>query len=151
MTFSCLQGNTSLHYAISHQNFPVVSTLLDIEELGVNKHNQAGFTASMLAALTSASTKQEIDILKKLFKRADVNSHAKQAGQTALMLAVSHGRVECSVALLEAGAQINAQDVEGSTALMCATEHGYVDLVKKLIAHPECDANIKDNVRFMNM
>lgn len=53
-----------------------------------------------------------------------------QHGQTALMLAASHGKVETAKLLLEAGAGVNIQDEDGSTALMCAAEHGHKDVVK---------------------
>lgn len=70
-----------------------------------------------------------------------------QAGQTALMLAVSHGRQEMVRALLECGADVNVQDDEGSTALMCASEHGRAEIVKLLLEQPGCDISIVDNVR----
>lgn len=69
-----------------------------------------------------------------------------QAGQTALMLAVSHGRQEMVRALLECGADVNVQDDEGSTALMCASEHGRAEIVKLLLEQPGCDISIVDNV-----
>ena len=69
-----------------------------------------------------------------------------QAGQTALMLAVSHGRADMVALLLECGANVNMQDEDGSTALMCAAEHGHQDIVKLLLAHPEVDAGLADNV-----
>ena len=50
--------------------------------------------------------------------------------------------------LLDVGADVNAQDNEGSTAVMCACEHGHTNIVKLLLGHPDCDANIADNVRF---
>lgn len=70
-----------------------------------------------------------------------------QAGQTALMLAVSHGRQEMVRTLLECGADVNVQDDEGSTALMCASEHGRTEIVKRLLEQPGCDISIVDNVR----
>lgn len=70
-----------------------------------------------------------------------------QAGQTALMLAVSHGRQEMVEALLACGADVNLQDEEGSTALMCACEHGRVETVKLLLAQPACNISIVDSVR----
>jgi len=63
------------------------------------------------------------------------------------MLAVSHGRLDLAELLLEAGADVNVQDEDGSTALMCASEHGHVDLVKLLLSQTNCDANVADNVR----
>lgn len=73
-----------------------------------------------------------------------------QAGQTALMLAVSHGRQEMVRALLECGADVNVQDDEGSTALMCASEHGRAEIVKLLLEQPGCDISIIDNVRHLH-
>lgn len=72
-----------------------------------------------------------------------------QAGQTALMLAVSHGRGDMVRALLSCGAQVNIRDDDGSTALMCACEHGHVDIVRQLLSVPGCDATLTDNVRHM--
>lgn len=72
-----------------------------------------------------------------------------QAGQTALMLAVSHGRLEMVRLLLDSAAEINLQDEDGSTALMCATEHGHIEIVKVLLEHPDIDISLKDNVRIL--
>jgi len=62
------------------------------------------------------------------------------------MLAASHGRLDMVELLLDAGADVNARDEDGSTALMCACEHGYIDIVQMLLNHPECDSNIADMV-----
>jgi ankyrin repeat protein len=70
-----------------------------------------------------------------------------QHGQTALMLAVSHGRLDMVRLLVETGADMNIQDEDGSTALMCAAEHGHIEIVKHLLSHPDCDASIMDCVR----
>lgn len=66
--------------------------------------------------------------------------------QTALMLAVSHGNLDMVDMLLEAGADINIQDEDGSTALMCAAEHGRIDIVKHLLSQSDCDSLIQDVV-----
>lgn len=73
-----------------------------------------------------------------------------QAGQTGLMLAVSHGRMDMVQALLAHGADVNVQDDEGSTALMCASEHGHVEIVKLLLAQSGCDATLSDSVSSMS-
>ena len=43
----------------------------------------------------------------RLFRAGDVNARAQPHGQTALMLAVSHGKVETTKLLLECGADVN--------------------------------------------
>ena len=70
----------------------------------------------------------------------------RQSGQTALMLAASHGRYDMVELLLDTGADVNARDEDGSTALMCACEHGYIEIVQMLLGHPDCDSNIADVV-----
>ena len=63
------------------------------------------------------------------------------------MLAVSHGRLDMVRMLMEAGADVNMSDEDGSTALMCASEHGHAEIVKLLLAHPDVDPTLTDNVR----
>jgi len=63
------------------------------------------------------------------------------------MLAASHGRHDMVELLLDAGADVNARDEDGSTALMCACEHGYIDIIQLLLSHPECDSSLADVVR----
>nr|CAB3257866.1 KN motif and ankyrin repeat domain-containing protein 1-like [Phallusia mammillata] len=138
-------GNTVLHYAISHGKMDIVELLLGIDELNVNKANQAGYTASMLAALCEIRCDEDAKIVKLLFEKSDINCHAKEAGQTALMLAVSHGRLQTSQLLIKCGAEVNARDDDGSTALMCAAEHNHLEIVKLLLAQQSCDATLADN------
>ncbi|MEQ2176343.1 KN motif and ankyrin repeat domain-containing protein 3, partial [Goodea atripinnis] len=102
----------------------------------VDQQNKAGYTAIMLAALSTVKEEEDMAVVKKLFSQGNVNAKASQAGQTALMLAVSHGRQEMVQALLECGADVNVQDDEGSTALMCASEHGRAEIVKLLLEQP---------------
>ncbi|XP_040928021.1 KN motif and ankyrin repeat domain-containing protein 1a isoform X2 [Betta splendens] len=138
-------GNTALHYSVSHSNFQVVKKLLDADVCNVNQQNKAGYTPIMLAALAAVETPKDMRIVEELFGKGDVNARASQAGQTGLMLAVSHGRMDMVRALLAHGADVNVQDDEGSTALMCASEHGHVEIVKLLLAQPGCDATLSDN------
>lgn len=62
------------------------------------------------------------------------------------MLAVSHGRLDMVRMLMEAGADVNMRDEDGSTALMCASEHGHTEIVKLILAHPDIDPTLTDNV-----
>lgn len=138
-------GNTALHYSVSHSNFGIVKKLLNAEVCNVNQQNSAGYTPIMLAALAAVDNPDNMKVVEQLFTKGDVNAKASQAGQTALMLAVSHGRMDMVQALLAQGAEVNLQDDEGSTALMCASEHGHADIVKLLLAQPECDATLTDS------
>ncbi|NXN17134.1 KANK3 protein, partial [Indicator maculatus] len=137
-------GNTALHYSVSHSNFHIVQLLLDTGVCNVDHQNKAGYTALMLAALAAVEQEDDMNVVRRLFSMGNVNAKASQAGQTALMLAVSHGRQEMVAALLACGADVNLQDEEGSTALMCACEHGRTHTVKLLLAQPACDVSITD-------
>ncbi|XP_032568053.1 KN motif and ankyrin repeat domain-containing protein 1-like isoform X2 [Chiroxiphia lanceolata] len=138
-------GNTALHYSVSHSNFHIVRLLLDTGICNVDHQNKAGYTALMLAALAAVEQEDDMNVVRRLFSMGNVNAKASQAGQTALMLAVSHGRQEMVEALLACGADVNLQDEEGSTALMCACEHGRAETVKLLLAQPTCNVSIVDS------
>lgn len=137
-------GNTAMHYAVSHGNFDVVSILLDSKVCDINKQNKAGYTSVMLVSLAEVRSQTHANVVRRLFQLADVNIRAKKHGQTALMLAVSHGRLDMVKMLLEAGADINIQDEDGSTALMCAAEHGHIEIVKHFLCQPDCESTIID-------
>ncbi|XP_029058277.1 KN motif and ankyrin repeat domain-containing protein 1 isoform X2 [Monodon monoceros] len=138
-------GNTALHYSVSHSNFEIVKLLLDADVCNVDHQNKAGYTPIMLAALAAVEAEKDMRVVEELFACGDVNAKASQAGQTALMLAVSHGRIDMVKGLLACGADVNIQDDEGSTALMCASEHGHVEIVKLLLAQPGCSGHLEDN------
>ncbi|XP_022413065.1 KN motif and ankyrin repeat domain-containing protein 2 isoform X1 [Delphinapterus leucas] len=137
-------GNTALHYSVSHANFPVARQLLDSGVCQVDKQNRAGYSPIMLTALATLKTQHDLETVLQLFRLGDVNARASQAGQTALMLAVSHGRVDVVKALLACEADVNVQDDDGSTALMCACEHGHKEITALLLAVPSCDISITD-------
>ncbi|XP_041912721.1 KN motif and ankyrin repeat domain-containing protein 4 isoform X1 [Alosa sapidissima] len=137
-------GNTALHYSVSHSNFPVVKLLLDTELCAVDHQNKAGYTAIMLAALTAAESPEDVEVAQHLLQKGNINANASQTGQTALMLAVSHGRTAMVRVLLHCGANVNVQDHDGSTALMCACEHGHAEIARVLLEHPDCDTSLKD-------
>ncbi|XP_072540394.1 KN motif and ankyrin repeat domain-containing protein 4 isoform X2 [Salminus brasiliensis] len=137
-------GNMALHYSVSHSNFPVVKLLLDTGLCEVDHQNKAGYTAIMLAALTAAEGPEDMEVAQQLLSLGNINARAGQSGQTALMLAVSHGRTAMVHVLLDCKADVNIQDQDGSTALMCASEHGHTEIAKLLLDVPECDTSIKD-------
>ncbi|KAF3690659.1 KN motif and ankyrin repeat domain-containing protein 4 [Channa argus] len=121
-------GNMALHYSLCE----------------TDNFNKAGYTPVMLAALTAVESPDDLEVAQQLLRLGDVNAHSRQAGQTALMLAVSHGRVAMVKLLLSCGADVNAQDREGSTALMCASEHGHTHIARLLLETGGCDIGLKD-------
>ncbi|XP_058514016.1 KN motif and ankyrin repeat domain-containing protein 2 isoform X2 [Ochotona princeps] len=137
-------GNTALHYSVSHANFPVVRQLLDSGVCQVDKQNRAGYSPLMLTALATLQNQEDMETVLQLFRLGNVNAKASQAGQTALMLAVSHGRADVVRALLACEADVNIQDEDGSTALMCACELGHKDIAGLLLAVPSCDISLTD-------
>lgn len=137
-------GNTALHHCVSLGNFPVARQLLASGVCQVDRQNHAGYSPLMLTALATLRTQEDVDTVLQLFRLGDVNAKASQAGQTALMLAVSHGRADVVRALLACGANVNLQDLDGSTALMCACEHGRPDIAELLLAVPGCDLGLTD-------
>jgi ankyrin repeat protein len=102
----------------------------------------------MLAAVVPITNDYERSTLKRLFNEGNVNIKSTDTCQTALMLAVRHGNKESVQLLLEASADVNLQDKDGSTALMAACEHGYIDIVRILLDNSNCDPDIKDNVGY---
>ncbi|KAI6242596.1 KN motif and ankyrin repeat domain-containing protein 1 [Aphelenchoides fujianensis] len=133
-------GNSALHYVVSHENFDAISVLLDAKVCRVDETNKAGYSPVMLGALCAVKDETEGAIVQRLFERGDVNKKAVFHGQTALMLACSHGRVQTTKLLLDSG----ADDIDGSTALMCAAEHGHKELVRALLNTPNIDCSLTD-------
>ncbi|XP_035294844.1 KN motif and ankyrin repeat domain-containing protein 4 isoform X1 [Cricetulus griseus] len=137
-------GNTALHYSVSHSNFAIVKLLLDTGVCNVDHQNKAGYTAVMITPLASAETKEDMAVVWKLLREGNVNIQATQGGQTALMLGVSHDREDMVQALLSCQADVNLQDHDGSSALMLACHQGNADLVRLLLAHPDCNSSLTD-------
>ncbi|XP_069717965.1 KN motif and ankyrin repeat domain-containing protein 4 isoform X2 [Phaenicophaeus curvirostris] len=137
-------GNTALHYSVSHSNFPVAKLLLDTGVCCLDLQNRAGYTAVMLTPLATAETGEDMEVVMKLLKEGDVNLRAAQGGQTALMLGVSHERDDMVRALLSCQADVNLQDEEGMTALMLACQQGNADIVRLLLAQPGCKVALTD-------
>merc|ERR1719305_2277089 len=98
-----VNGNTALHYSVSHGNFDVVSILLDSKVSNPNILNKAGYTCCMLISLAQINTDTNRAVVRRLFSLGDINMRGSQHGQTALMLGVSHGRQEIVQLLVESG------------------------------------------------
>lgn len=100
-------GNTALHYTVSHSNFPVVKLLLDTSQClpafflflsalvsfcpvsrlvlhrpaglcNADKQNKAGYTAIMLTALAAFHSDSDLQTVLQLLRTGDVNARASQ-------------------------------------------------------------------------
>ena len=94
----------------------------------------------------NASTWGNVEAINQLVEaRADLNVR-DASGETALMLAAIGGHPATVQALLEAGADYAAADIEdGYTALMWAAREGHLDSVLKLLQAGASHA-VADNV-----
>ncbi|KFV62376.1 KN motif and ankyrin repeat domain-containing protein 3, partial [Dryobates pubescens] len=73
-------GNTALHYSVSHSNFHIVQLLLDTGVCNVDHQNKAGYTALMLAALAAVEQEDDMNVVRRLFSMGNVNAKASQVG-----------------------------------------------------------------------
>ncbi|KAM4604764.1 KN motif and ankyrin repeat domain-containing protein 4-like isoform 1-T2 [Polymixia lowei] len=137
-------GNTALHYSVSHCNYSIVSLLVETGVSEVDLQNNAGYTAMMLASLTAPDGPGGMEVVHKLMDLGDVNIRSKQTGQTALQLAVRHGRVVMVRLLLSCGADANIQDSQGTTALMFACERGHTHIARLLLERCPCNLALTD-------
>ncbi|NWZ73327.1 KANK4 protein, partial [Acrocephalus arundinaceus] len=71
-------GNTALHYSVSHSNFPVAKLLLDTGVCCLDMQNRAGYTAVMLTPLAAPETRQDMEVVMRLLKEGNVNLRAAQ-------------------------------------------------------------------------
>ncbi|MED6283196.1 hypothetical protein CHARACLAT_006345 [Characodon lateralis] len=137
-------GNTVLHYSVSHCNYGIVGLLLDTGVSDANVQNKAGYTPVMLASLTAPDGPAGMEVVRKLMELGDVSIRSSQTGQTALHLAVRHGRVVMVRLLLSCGANANIQDNQGMTSLMFASKRGHTHIARLLLERSPCDLSLTD-------
>lgn len=91
---------------------------------------------SLSRSLLKAVDKGDVQAIKKLFDGdtiPDVNAKVALGGFTALAIAAYAGHTAVVAALINAGANVDAVNKDGSTALMLAAANGHADAVQILI------------------
>ena len=116
-------GATPLLLAIDTDYLPAVSMLLEADADANTVDARDGYSPLMAAAHIA-----HVEMVVELLERGAHANHADESGRTALMCAVADERNEVSdvyatvVALLAAGANVEAQARDGATALVLAQD-----------------------------
>ena len=111
-----------------------VATMTRLLDAGLdpNARDAAGYTP-----LIAASRAGNVAVMRLLASRgADPNRpDAAVNSWTPLLHAIHKAQPASTAALLDAGANPNGTDSDGTTPLMMAAGYGYTDIVKLLLAH----------------
>lgn len=123
-------GSTALHWAVYHDDPPLVDLLL---RAGANPGATTRLDA--ITPLTLAATNGNAAIINALLKAGANPNAATSTGATPLMTAAASGSVPAVLALLDHGADVNAKEAaHGQTALMFAAAKDRAAVIRTLIA-----------------
>lgn len=85
---------------------------------------------------------------KRLLRSPSLVHHHDEHGETPLHHAAKYGETEAMRVLLDAGAQVDARNVEGATPLLLAASFGGPEAVRLLLARG-AEVNARDELGFM--
>ncbi len=133
----------SLHSAIENGHENVVRLLLVTRpEIDINHQLPARKQAFFL---TTAAAVGNVEIVRMLLGKPDINVNIKSNAKTALMYAAENGYEEIVRLLLSDGnITVNEQGRAGLTALMYASMKGHSNVVRLLLERPNIDINIQN-------
>ncbi|KAK3248212.1 hypothetical protein CYMTET_42317 [Cymbomonas tetramitiformis] len=133
-------GHTAFHYAALNDH-PHVLRVLHSFGADPNTPSRDG-----CHALHMASFKGHVETVKVLLElECHINTRGGAPGCTPLHLAVQEGKEEVAGLLLEAGAAVDAGDIDRCTPLHWAAEKGHIGTVQRLFEH-NADVNATDEV-----
>ena len=132
------EGFTPLMIACRYGNIRI-ATLLHQAHANINQQDNDGWTALMEAC---SSETPQYELVKLMVQSgADLNIKTSKRQSTALILAAERRHASIVQYLLDEGAPVNTQDVDGATSLMLASQHGHSEVVCVLINYG-ADLNI---------
>ena len=132
------EGVTPLMLACQYGNIRIATLLLQARA-NINQQNNNGLTALMYACLSETPHNDLVRLL--IQSGADISIKESELQVTALMVAATRGHTSIVQYLLDEGAPVNIQDVDGSTSLTIASELGHSEVVRVLINYG-ADVNI---------
>ncbi|KAI1888371.1 hypothetical protein AGOR_G00184410 [Albula goreensis] len=122
------QGLTVLHVAALHGHLDCLRLLLESRALGVEVDVNACCPRGrrpLHMAVSSQSRPQSLACLTYLLEHGALPNVSTQEGLTPLHFAVTEGLLDCTVALVQAGADTSAHDSRGHTPIDLARIWGY--------------------------
>lgn len=120
------EGQPAANVAIQRDSARAFAALVETPGLDVNRLNQAGESALMLAAI-----KGQLEWCEKLLQRG---ARVNQPGWAPLHYAATGPNPRIVELLLARGAELEAVSPNGSTALMMAARYGSEESVRLLLA-----------------
>jgi len=129
---------TPLMLAAANSLSPEIVTLLLKKGAEVNTSTTNGFTPLMIAA---SRTPELVSLL--LANGAEIEARTVR-NETPLMLAVWDSPAEIGTLLIEAGADVNAKDVDGLTPLMKTARFSAIPAITSLLIEKGADVNAND-------
>ena len=132
------EGVTPLMLACAHGNIRIATLLLQARA-NINQQDNDGWTALMYVCLSETPHNDLVRLL--IQSGADISIKESELQRTALMAAAYRGHTSIVQYLLDEGAPVNTQDVNGVTSLMLASQGGHSEVVRVLINYG-ADVNI---------
>ncbi|XP_049862540.1 uncharacterized protein LOC126355974 [Schistocerca gregaria] len=128
-------GRTALHVAVEKGDAALAALLLEVAA------GRDDVDLDWQALLRTAAERQHLRVVERL--AAVKLQGPRRSGWTYLHWAAASEDILVLSALLDAGAQVDAQDTEESTALHVAAAYNKVEAVRLLLQHG-CNADIED-------
>ena len=125
-------GFTPLIQAIRNKDKTMLEYLLLLPGIDINKCDEAKYRLPPISHTVQTNNIEFLKILLKNGADIDKGSQGDNYGNTALMMAAWHGRLDFVKYLVEQGAFCNQQDFNGYTPLIKACIRNYPDVAKYL-------------------
>ena len=133
-------GWTPCIQAIRNKDEKMLQYLLSLPEIDMNKCDETKYRLPPISHAVQMNNLEFVKILLENGADIDKGSQGENYGNTALMIAAWHGRLEIAKYLVEQGACCNQQDFNGYTPLIKACIKKYPDVA--LYLFDKTDRNI---------